>query len=205
MRPAACQLGRLTQPLETRPMSRGKNLELKTRIRPVARATFLLSAPDPGRLAYRLVSYHSLPNDGKELQSFYLNKAQMIVRAAEVHAGKSDREFLQALYHYWQAAGNKPADEYICVVDPKGTCSCTPPPGLGWQVCPRQPHFGRHRHGPKKHLRPGGGPTNYAGKYVSSEGKTNRRLFRHPRQQMDAGGAPLPLGLYLESRTASGP
>ncbi|MGA8571782.1 MAG: sigma 54-interacting transcriptional regulator [Desulfobaccales bacterium] len=85
----------------------------------MARAIFLLSA---GLIAAALsigyISYrYSFRIMEKSYQSFYLNKAQMIIEAANLSAAKSDKEYLQALDRYWLAAGNKPADEYLCVVD----------------------------------------------------------------------------------------
>ncbi len=161
-------------------MSEGKNLELKTRIRPVARATFLLSAAlILAALLIGYVSYqYSFRMMEKSYQSFYLNKAQMIVRAAEVHAGKSDREFLQALDHYWQAAGNKPADEYICVVDQKGNLLLhTAHPDTVGKYAGDNPILDGTATDPKKLCDLVVAQSNYAGKYVSSEGKDQIAAF----------------------------
>lgn len=103
-------------------MSKDNHNEFKIRNRPIARATFLLSA---GLIAAALligyISYkYSFKMMEKSYQTFYLNKAQMIVKAAEPFLGASDSELLKALDRYWQAAADKPADEYICVVDEKG-------------------------------------------------------------------------------------
>ncbi len=96
--------------------------ELKSRIRPMARATFLLSAGlIAATLSIAYISYrYSFGIMEKSYQDFYLNKAHMIVEAANISSATSDKDYLQALDKYWKDASSKPDDEYICVVDERG-------------------------------------------------------------------------------------
>lgn len=161
-------------------MPNEKSLELKTRTRPVARATFLLyAALILAALLIGYVSYqYSFSMMEKSYQTFYLNKAQMIVHAADAHAGKSDREFLDALNQYWQGAGNKPADEYICVVDQKGDLLLhTARPNSVGKYAGDNPILDGSPADPKKLCDLVVAQSNYAGKYVSSEGKDQIAAF----------------------------
>ncbi|MBU1276349.1 MAG: sigma 54-interacting transcriptional regulator [Proteobacteria bacterium] len=161
-------------------MFKDKNLELKTRTRPVARATFLLyAALILAALLIGYVSYqYSFNMMEKSYQTFYLNKAQMIVHAAEGHSGQSDRDFLQALSKYWRTAGNKPSDEYICVVDTKGDLLLhTARPDSVGKYAGDNPILDGSATDPKKLCDLVVAQSNYAGKYISSEGKDQIAAF----------------------------
>ncbi|MCB2192725.1 MAG: sigma 54-interacting transcriptional regulator [Deltaproteobacteria bacterium] len=161
-------------------MPKEKNLELKTRTRPVARATFLLyAALIAAALLIGYVSYqYSFNMMERSYQTFYLNKAQMIVHAASALKGASDREFLDALNQYWQGAANKPADEYICVVNQKGDLLLhTARPGSVGQYAGDNPILDGSASDPKKLCDLVVAQSNYAGKYISSEGKDQIAAF----------------------------
>ena len=103
-------------------MQRDKSAEPPARRWPMARVTFLLGA---GLISVALligvISYqYSFRMMERSYQSFYLNKAQMLVTVAEPFLKSNDQELLKFFDRYWEAAGNRPADEYICVVDKKG-------------------------------------------------------------------------------------
>lgn len=155
-------------------------LDLKARTRPLARAAFLLSAALI--LAALLIGYisynYSFHMMEKSYQNFYLNKAQMIVKAADIHPEASDQEYLKALKKYWQSAVSKPADEYICVVDQKGDLllHTANPETVGTYA------------GDNPILNGGGGrrrrlcdlvaaQSNYTGQYISSMGKDQIAAF----------------------------
>ena len=161
-------------------MPQDGTLDFKARIRPMARATFLLSAAlILAALLIGYVSYnYSFHMMEKSYQNFYLNKAQMIVKAADIHPNVSDKEYLKALEEYWQSAGSKPSDEYICVVDKKGDLL----------LHTANPETVGNYAGDNPILNGGGGnqrrlcdlvvaQTSYTGQYISSEGKDQIAAF----------------------------
>ncbi len=155
-------------------------LDFKARIRPMARATFLLSAALI--LAALLIGYisynYSFHMMEKSYQSFYLNKAEMIVKAADIHPGISDKEYLKALEEYWQSAGSKPADEYICVVDQKGDLLLhTANPETVGNYAGDNPILNGGSDRQRRLCDLVVAQTNYTGQYISSSGKDQIAAF----------------------------
>lgn len=156
------------------------NSEFKARTRPLARATFILSAAlILAALLIGYVSYkYSFSMMENSYQRFYLNKAQMIVKAAQPYLRSSDGEFLQALNRNWQAAGNRPADEYICVVDEKGNLLLhTADPKTVGNYAGDNPILGGPEVAQKKLCDLVYAQKNYVGKYISSAGHNQIAAF----------------------------
>jgi hypothetical protein len=103
-------------------MQRVKSGEPPACSRPMARVTFLLGAALISvALLIGIISYqYSFQMMERSYQSFYLNKAQMLVTVAEPFLKSGDQDLLKFFDRYWEAAGNRPPDEYICVVDKIG-------------------------------------------------------------------------------------
>jgi len=161
-------------------MGNRNSRELKTRTRPIARATFLLSA---GLIAAALligyVSYqYSFSMMERSYQKFYLNKAQMIFKAAVPYLGGEKQAFLNALSSNWQAAGNKPADEYICVVNQKGELLLhTGSPETVGNYAGNNPILGGPASGPKCLSDLVAAQKSYTGEYISSSGQDQIAAF----------------------------
>ncbi|MCF8033484.1 MAG: sigma 54-interacting transcriptional regulator [Desulfarculaceae bacterium] len=161
-------------------MLSNRNPELKARTRPMARATFLLyAALIVAALLIGYISYrYSFSMMEKGYQSFYLNKAEMIVKAADLHTSAGDAGYLKSLENYWKAAGHKPQDEYICVVDAKGNLLLhTANPGSVGNYAGDNPVLGGAQSGHKNLCDLVNAQTNYAGKYVSSAGQDQVAAF----------------------------
>ncbi|MFZ5584938.1 MAG: sigma 54-interacting transcriptional regulator [Thermodesulfobacteriota bacterium] len=103
-------------------MAKENRQELRTRTRPIAKATFLLGAGlISAALAIGLVTYnYSFTMMVRSYQSFYLNKAKTIVNSVPISPDDSDQRVLGAIDRVWSQGDNRPPDEYICIVDAKG-------------------------------------------------------------------------------------
>lgn len=161
-------------------MGNANRRELKSRTRPMARATFLLSAClIVAALSIGYISYrYSFRMMEKSYQNFYLNKAHMIVEAANLGTAKSDKEYLQALYKYWEDAGGKPADEYICVVDKQGDLLLhTASPETVGNYAGDNPILGEADFPHKKLSDLVKAQKDYTGQYISSQGTDQIAAF----------------------------
>jgi PAS domain S-box-containing protein len=146
----------------------------------MARATFLLSAAlILAALLIGYVSYkYSFNMMERGYQNFYLNKAEMIVKAAEPFLGGSDRDFLEALNRNWRAAAKRPSDEYICVVDAKGNLLLhTANPETVGNYAGDNPILGGAQKDHKKLCDLVTAQVNYTGEYISSAGKDQIAAF----------------------------
>ncbi|MEW5911591.1 MAG: sigma 54-interacting transcriptional regulator [Thermodesulfobacteriota bacterium] len=154
--------------------------ELKSRTRPIARATFIISA---GLIAVALligyVSYrYSFSMMEESYQKFYLNKAQMIVKAAVPFAQGEKKAFLSALLSNWQSAGSRPPDEYICVVNQQGQLLLhTGSPETVGNYAGDNPILGGPSSGPKRLGDLVLTQKNYTGEYISSSGEDQIAAF----------------------------
>ncbi len=103
-------------------MKRPPSLDLRTRTRPIAKATFLLGAAlISAAMAIGLVSYnYSFQMMARTYQTLYLGKAQTIVASLGISADSPDAEALAAIDRLWSKAVNRPPDEYVCVVNASG-------------------------------------------------------------------------------------
>jgi len=103
-------------------MKRPLSLDLRTRTRPIARATFLLGAAlISAAMAIGLVSYnYSFQMMARTYQSLYLGKAQTIVAGLGITSDSPDAQALAAIDRLWSKAANRPPDEYVCVVNAQG-------------------------------------------------------------------------------------
>jgi PAS domain S-box-containing protein len=146
----------------------------------LARATFLLSAGlisaalIIGYVSYRY-SYVMMENT---YQDFYMNKAQMIVKGAAPYLGKNDSQLLAALDRYWESAHNRPADEYICVVDSKGNLLLhTAHPQTVGSYAGDNPILGDRQPGTGRLCELVESQQNYVGKYIASSGDDQIAAF----------------------------
>ncbi|MCB2228007.1 MAG: sigma 54-interacting transcriptional regulator [Desulfarculaceae bacterium] len=157
-----------------------RNPELKARTRPMARATFLLyAALIAATLLIGYVSYrYSFSMMERGYQNFYLNKAEMIVRAADMNASPAGPAYLKSLEKYWESAGHRPADEYICVVDAKGNLLLhTASPESVGAYAGDNPILGGAQKNHKNLCDLVTAQTNYAGEYISSAGQDQIAAF----------------------------
>jgi PAS domain S-box-containing protein len=161
-------------------MKRDNSTEFQTRNRPMARATFLLSAGLIaaawliGYISYKL----SFQMMAKSYQAFYLNKAQMIIKSAELFLVGSDGELLNALTRSWKSAVDKPNDEYVCVVDENGKLLLhTANPTVVGNYAGDNPILGDAEMPEKKLCDLVYSQKNYVGKYISSAGEDQIAAF----------------------------
>jgi PAS domain S-box-containing protein len=146
----------------------------------LTRATFLLSAGlISAALIIGLISYqYSYQMMEKSYQDFYMNKAQMIVNAASGSINQSDSELLKALDLYWEAAQNRPADEYICVVNGKGNLLLhTGNPKTVGNYAGDNPVLGNQHVAGGRLCELVEAQQNYIGEYISSEGNDQIAAF----------------------------
>jgi len=147
---------------------------------PVARITFLLGAGlISAALIIGYVSYrYSFRMMEQSYQNFYLNKAQMIVRSAEPASHGNDAQLLTALDRSWEAAQNRPMDEYICVVDHAGDLllHSAHPQTVG-NYAGDNPVVGESSSAPGRLCELVDLQSTYVGQYVSSSGQDQIAAF----------------------------
>ena len=73
----------------------------------------VVSALTIGHIAYR----NTIEATERSFQNFYLTKAIMLRSFAQSHSDHPVQEILQFIEKQWQEQGEKPDDEYICIVD----------------------------------------------------------------------------------------
>lgn len=161
-------------------MQRAKSAEQPARRRPMARVTFLLGAALISvALLIGVISYqYSFRMMEQSYQSFYLNKAQMLVTVAEPFLKSGDQELLNFFDRYWEAAGNRPSDEYICVVDKKGTLLLhTASPNTVGNYAGDNPILDSGQHNQGKLCDLVALQADYVGRYISSAGHDQIAAF----------------------------
>ena len=149
-------------------------------LKPLARSTFLLGAGlITAALLIGWVSYlYSFRMMERSYQSFYLDKAQMIVRSVEGQAGVDDRRLLEAIDQSWRAAAKRPVDEYICVVDPKGNLLLhSAHPDTVGKYAGDNPILGGDQVQEKRLCELVLSQRDYVGKYISSSGHDQIAAF----------------------------
>ncbi|MFH1058047.1 MAG: sigma 54-interacting transcriptional regulator [Pseudomonadota bacterium] len=161
-------------------MAQENRQELRTRTRPIAKATFLLGAGlISAALAIGLVTYnYSFTMTVRGYQSFYLNKAQTLVSSVQITPDDSDRNLLNAIDRLWSQGGNRPPDEYICVVDVKGNLLLhTASPTTVGNYAGDNPVLAENERPERKLCDLVNTQADYVGEYISSEGKDQIAAF----------------------------
>jgi PAS domain S-box-containing protein len=59
----------------------------------------------------------SLDEFEQQYREFYLREAKILMEAAQISKSTNDKNILNEIQTIWEASGEKPADEYICIVD----------------------------------------------------------------------------------------
>ncbi len=161
-------------------MEKSRKRELRTRNRPVFRATILLGVGlISAALLIAFISYRdSYQMMERSYQSFYMSKAEMIVSSADPYRNQSDKAYLAAMARYWEAGHDRPKDEYICVVDRKGNLLLhTGHPNTVGDYAGDNPILGDHNVPEKRLCDLVLAQRNYVGQYISSSGHDQIAAF----------------------------
>ena len=72
-------------------------------------------------LVVSYISYvNTLESDKEHHQYYYLNEARTLAADAAEHEAATDREVLNSILYIWENSEQRPADEYLCIVDKEG-------------------------------------------------------------------------------------
>jgi PAS domain S-box-containing protein len=166
-------------------------------------------------LAIGLFTYqHSFEMMQKGYQQLYLNKAQMIIKLAEIEHAESENATLNSIFHSWSDNGLRPPDEYICVFDQQARLllHSADPETVGNYV-------GKNRIFNKDTGKEADleelvtSPSGYVGSYIASDGTAQTAAFvpipdkswhlgihrssRALKQEIRDGFKPIIIGFYL--------